>query len=103
MGDSAILYCNITTDKEVIRSCTITWEIWNELTSDGEEITKIQKYHHRVEVISQKMSSLMTIRDLMVTDTEEILCTATCFVDGELQYIAGNGTTLTVTVTGVFK
>lgn len=101
MGDSAILYCNITTDKEILTSCTITWEIWNESTNYGEEITKIQKYHHRVKVISQGISSSMTIHDLMVTDTEEILCTAVCFVDGDLQYIFGNGTTLTVTATAI--
>ncbi len=76
------------------------WQICNENSKDRVDITEIPKYHHRINIKSQGTFTSMTINDLMVTDTENISCTAVCLVNGKIRYIAGNGTILTVT--GVF-
>jgi len=76
------------------------WQIYDENAKILVHITKIPKYQQRVNIKSQDTFTSMTIKDLMVTDIEKILCSAVCFVNEEIQYIADNGTVLTVT--GVF-
>lgn len=97
VGDSATLYCNVSTDEEVVNSCTFLWEITDELKNDFIDITTTPKYHNRVSVASQDLSSMMTIRDLADTDTDEIMCTPLCYIYDDLRYILGNGTTLKIT------
>lgn len=97
IGDSAVLYCNLTKDQEIVRSCTMIWKIWDANSNSRETISNTEKYNQRINIISKDYFSSLTIRDLTVNDTEKILCTATCFVNEKLQYMPGNWTTLAVT------
>lgn len=97
VGDSAVIYCNITKDNEVVRSCTMIWKVQDENSNNREAITNIEKYNKRVNGISEHYFSSLIISDLSLTDTEKILCTATCFVDDKLRYMTGNWTVITLT------
>lgn len=97
VGHTAVIYCNVTKDKETVRSCTMIWKVQDENSNNRVAITDKEKYNKRVNGISENYFSSLTISDLSLTDTEKILCTATCFVDDKLRYMTGNWTVITLT------
>ncbi|KAL7849212.1 hypothetical protein SRHO_G00208350 [Serrasalmus rhombeus] len=97
VGDSAVLQCNIRSHQGTLRGCRISWTILNQSNKKKtKDILTTEKYQHRVKMNSNSTFSVLTFDNLSTNDTELLFCTASCFIDGNLQKISGNGTSLII-------
>ncbi|KAL7832222.1 hypothetical protein AOLI_G00297700 [Acnodon oligacanthus] len=97
VGDSAVLQCNIRSHRETLSGCKITWTILNQSNKKKtKDILTSEKYQERVKMNSNSTFSAITFDNLSADDTEPLFCTASCFIDGNLQKISGNGTSLII-------
>ncbi|KAK6291117.1 hypothetical protein J4Q44_G00384840 [Coregonus suidteri] len=87
-GETATLYCNITSDQEKIIFCRMKWVI-----KDQGDLLKAESYKHRVNMSSTNTAASMTWRNLTLKDTMPT-CIAQCHIDGVFQNTYGNGGTL---------
>lgn len=89
VGETAALYCNITSDHEEIRNCKMRWII-----EDQGDVTSLELYTQRVNINLSKTATTMTLRNLTLNDTIMPICIAKCIIDSVNSKVYGEGGTL---------
>lgn len=85
VGETATLYCNITSDQEEIKFCGMKWVI-----KDQGDLLEAKSYKHRVNMSSTNTFASITLRNLTLKDTMPT-CIAQCHIDGDFQNTFGKG------------
>lgn len=97
VGDTAILQCEIFSDKETVENCKMSWVILDPNNPDRTmNVMESKLYMGRANVQENNATSTsVTIRDLGLNDTEMPNCSMKCFFDRRLKLKFG--------IAGIFK
>lgn len=97
VGETAVIYCNLSTDESAVEGYEMNWVIFDYGNKGRiKDLSKVAAYKHHIGIVSSETSSILTLTNLTVYHTDELVCDAVFLINGRLTELLGNGTILQI-------